>query len=121
MKLFSYSLLTVALVALLHQAASAQQKGGSSPSGKKTEAASQAKISLQEARKIALANAQGEIINEKLDKLADNVCYSFDIKDSDTVKEVLVDSVTGRVVIVELGPSTTPSTPHLKMPSLRPH
>lgn len=123
MNLFRNPLLAVGMVSLLMQIASADEPKSrgtiklSAPAGKATGA----KLSLEEARKIALANANGEIVHEKLDKMADSLCYSFDIKDSgENVKEVLVDGNTGQVVIVEKGPAAPSATPHLKVPSLRP-
>src|SRR5262249_36769328 len=109
---------------LLMQTASAdeQKSRGTIKLSPPVSSAAGAKLSLEEARKIALANASGDIVHEKLDKMADSVCYSFDIKDSaDNVKEVLVDGNTGHVVIVKKGPAAPSATPHLKVPSLRPH
>ncbi|PWT94647.1 MAG: hypothetical protein C5B53_12675 [Candidatus Melainabacteria bacterium] len=123
MNLFRNQLLAVALISMLMQTASAdEQSRGTVKISPPASRVDGAKLSLEEARKIALANASGDIVHEKLDKMADSVCYSFDIKDSaNNVKEVLVDGNTGQVVIVEKGPSAPSATPHLKVPSLRPH
>jgi uncharacterized membrane protein YkoI len=123
MNLFRTQLITVVLISLLMQTASAdeQKSKGTVKISSPVSRADGAKLSLEEARKIALTNASGDIVHEGLEKMADSVCYSFDIKDStNNVKEVLVDGTTGQVVIVEKGPSAPSATPHLKVPSLRP-
>ena len=126
MNLLRYPIIWVGLILLLIQTASngkeqANSAGASSSSVNQVPATFKSKVSLEEARKIAQANAKGDNILEKLDQIGDTTCFSFDIKDSGEVKQVLVDSMTGQVIIVEKGPSSPSPTPHLKMPSLRPH
>jgi uncharacterized membrane protein YkoI len=126
MNLLRYSTVSAGLISLLVQSASIGQQQDPSATATNTSAGEmqstyKTKVSIDEARKIAQSNAKGEIIHEKLDKVADRVCFAFDIKDGGDVKQVLVDGLTGQVVIVENVPPSPTVTPHLKMPILRPH
>ncbi len=60
----------------------------------------QAKISLDQARAIALKAQAGRIADEELEKErgGSGLRYSFDIQDGKLMKEVGVDAVTGRVL-----------------------
>jgi uncharacterized membrane protein YkoI len=62
--------------------------------------ASQAKISLEEARQIALKAFAGEITDEELERErgGSGLRYSFDIKKGTATHEVGVDAKTGRVL-----------------------
>jgi uncharacterized membrane protein YkoI len=64
------------------------------------ELAAQAKISLAEARAIALKVFAGEIASEELEKEkgGSGLRYSFDIKNGSVVHEVGVDARTGRIL-----------------------
>jgi uncharacterized membrane protein YkoI len=65
--------------------------------------ASKAKVSLEEAKKTALAAYPGEIIESETSIEADgSVSYEFDIKTKDGKElEVEVDAVTGKIIEVE--------------------
>lgn len=66
------------------------------------ELAKEAKISLEEARQIALARVPGTVIESELDKEKGKVVYEFEIKDKDNKTfDVLVDAKTGEIVGVE--------------------
>jgi uncharacterized membrane protein YkoI len=71
------------------------------------ELAAEAKITLAEARAIALKVFAGEIASEELEKEkgGSGLRYSFDIKNGSVVHEVGVDAKTGRILenIVERG------------------
>ncbi len=60
----------------------------------------EAKISLTQARAVALKAQAGKIVDEELEKEAggSGLRYSFDIRDGKVTKEVGVDAVTGKVL-----------------------
>ena len=62
--------------------------------------AKEAKVSIAEARAIALKAHPGTITDEELEKEAGGtgLRYSFDIKNGSTTQEVGVDARTGRVL-----------------------
>jgi uncharacterized membrane protein YkoI len=64
------------------------------------ELASEAKISLDEARAIALKAFAGTIADEELEKEkgGSGLRYSFDIKNGSVMHEVGVDAKTGRIL-----------------------
>jgi uncharacterized membrane protein YkoI len=64
------------------------------------ELAAEAKISLTEARAIALKVFAGEIASEELEKEkgGSGLRYSFDIKDGKATYEIGVDAQTGKVL-----------------------
>ena len=100
--------LATILAAVMAAAAVATTSGGASAyTGE--ELASQAKLSLAEARAIALKVYAGEITSEELEKEkgGSGLRYSFDIKNGSVTHEVGVDAKTGRVLenSVERGPS----------------
>ena len=70
---------------------------------KDTRFASKAKVSLEDAKKIALAAKPGEIIETETSIEADgSISYEFDIKGTDGKEwEVEVDAVTGKIVEIE--------------------
>jgi uncharacterized membrane protein YkoI len=64
------------------------------------ELAAEAKISLAEARAIALRVFAGTVVSEELEKEkgGSGLRYSFDIKNGAAVHEVGVDAKTGRIL-----------------------
>ena len=62
--------------------------------------ASQAKVTLRQARATALATVRGTIASEELEKEAggSGLRYTFDIKTAAGVREVGVDANTGAVI-----------------------
>ncbi len=62
------------------------------------ELAAEAKISLAEARAIALKVFAGTIASEELEREKGGLRYSFDIKNGSAVHEVGVDAKTGRIL-----------------------
>jgi uncharacterized membrane protein YkoI len=100
--------LATILAGVMAAAAVATTSGGASAyTGE--ELASQAKLSLAEARAIALKIYAGEITSEELEKEkgGSGLRYSFDIKNGSVTHEVGVDAKTGRVLenSVERAPS----------------
>ncbi len=66
------------------------------------ELAKEAKISLEEARKIALTRLPGTVTESEMGREKGKVVYEFEIKDKDNKSfDVLVDAKTGEVVSVE--------------------
>ncbi len=58
-----------------------------------------AKITLEEARAIALKRVNGTVIDEELEKEKGRLQYAFDIKDSDgKIWDVEIDAITGEVL-----------------------
>jgi uncharacterized membrane protein YkoI len=79
----------------------AQTRNGTAASSYKGEAlATRAKISLPEARAIALSVHSGEVVDEELERErgGSGLRYSFDIKNGPVTHEVGVDAKTGRVL-----------------------
>lgn len=68
-----------------------------SPAPQKTE---QARISMAQARKIALKTVPGQVVKQELEKEAggSGLRYSFDIKAGKDTREVGVDARTGKVL-----------------------
>lgn len=64
--------------------------------------AKQAKITMEQARKIALERAPGTIEEEELEKEHGKLVYSFDIRNAQgTITEVQVDAKDGTIASVE--------------------
>jgi uncharacterized membrane protein YkoI len=64
--------------------------------------AKQAKITMEQAREIALKRAPGNIEEGELEREHGKLVYSFDIRnDKGTITEVQVSAKTGRIVSVE--------------------
>ncbi|MDP9017960.1 MAG: PepSY domain-containing protein [Candidatus Eremiobacteraeota bacterium] len=62
------------------------------------ELAKYAKVSIVQARVIALKTVPGKIVAEELEKEKSGLRYSFDIKVGTKTREVGVDAKTGRVI-----------------------
>jgi uncharacterized membrane protein YkoI len=62
------------------------------------ELSAQAKISLSEARDIALKAVPGSIASEELEREDGSLRYTFDIKNGVVVHEVGVDAGTGKIL-----------------------
>ena len=62
--------------------------------------AHQAKVSIEQARQIALKSHPGRITDEELEREGggSGLRYSFDIKNGSATQEVGVDAMTGRVL-----------------------
>jgi uncharacterized membrane protein YkoI len=61
------------------------------------------KITIEQARKIALEKVKGTIIEEELEKENGRLIYSIEIREENKkVQDVEVDAVTGEIVKVEL-------------------
>ena len=62
------------------------------------ELANQAKVSIADARAIALKAHPGKITDEELENGKGGLRYSFDIKGGTLTREVSVDAQTGKVL-----------------------
>ena len=73
---------------------------GSTPSneGQVAKLDNEAKITMAEAQKIALAKEPGKLKSKELEKENGKLIYSFDIKTRSGVHEVNVDAVSGEIV-----------------------
>jgi hypothetical protein len=95
---------TCALVCTLSHRASAQQTGSTSSQTKVDPAlASQAKITLEAARAIALEKVpHGTVASEELERENGHLIYSFDVKvpRKSGIQEVNVNALTGKVLSV---------------------
>ena len=58
----------------------------------------EAKITMEQAQKAALAKEAGKIQSKELEKEKGRLIYSFDIKMADGLHEVNVDAMTGEIV-----------------------
>jgi len=80
------------LLALLSLAA-----GGESRS-RQAALSKEAKITMEQAQKTALAKEAGKIQSKEIEREKGKLIYSFDVKMADGVHEVNVDAMTGEVV-----------------------
>jgi hypothetical protein len=58
----------------------------------------EAKITMEEAQKTALAKEPGKIKSKELEREKGRLIYSFDIKTADGLHEIQVDAMTGELV-----------------------
>jgi len=58
----------------------------------------EAKVTMQQAQKAALAKEAGKIKSKEIEREKGKLIYSFDIKMADGIHEVNVDAMTGEVV-----------------------
>lgn len=71
-------------------------------SAQNTKLTKQAKITMEQAREIALKRVNGTITDQELEKKRGKIIYSFDIKDANgKVFDVEIDAKTGKVLKVE--------------------
>ncbi len=56
------------------------------------------KVTIAEARAIALKTQPGKITEEELEKENDSLCYSFEIEAGKASHEVSIDAQTGKVL-----------------------
>src|SRR6202047_4471577 len=58
----------------------------------------EAKVTMEQAQKTALAKEAGKIKSKELEREKGRLIYSFDIKTADGIHEVSIDAMTGEVV-----------------------
>src|SRR6266478_2684687 len=75
-------------------------KNGRGIRGQASQAAlsKEAKITMEQAQKTALAKEAGKIRSKEIEREKGKLIYSFDIKMADGIHEVNVDAMTGEVV-----------------------
>lgn len=94
------SCLTLGILGLTAASVSAQEnERGERESKRNNKLAKKAKITLAQARDIALREDNGKVESEELEKEHGKLVYSFDIRNSTgTITEIWVDAETGNVV-----------------------
>lgn len=99
-KLALFSFLILGVFGLSAASVSAQEKERGEREGKEnTILAKKAKLTLAQAREIALREDNGKVESEELEKEKGKLIYSFDIRNAaGTITEIWVDAKTGKVV-----------------------
>ncbi|MGD9629773.1 MAG: PepSY domain-containing protein [Pyrinomonadaceae bacterium] len=99
-KLALFSFLILGVFGLSAARVSAQEKERGEREGKEnTKLAKKAKITLAQAREIALREDNGTVEGEELEKEHGKLVYSFDIRNATgTITEIWVDAKLGKVV-----------------------
>jgi Peptidase propeptide and YPEB domain len=82
------------LIGLIAIASWGTEQGSASQSAMRKEA----KVTMEEAQKAALAKESGKIKSKELEREKGRLIYSFDIKTADGLHEVNVDAMTGEVI-----------------------
>jgi hypothetical protein len=82
------------LIGLTTIASWGTEQGSASQSAMRKEA----KVTMEEAQKAALAKESGKIKSKELEREKGRLIYSFDIKMADGLHEVNVDAMTGDVI-----------------------
>ena len=82
------------LIGLIAIASWGTELGSASQSAMRKEA----KVTMEEAQKAALAKESGKIKSKELEREKGRLIYSFDIKTADGLHEVNVDAMTGEVI-----------------------
>jgi len=82
------------LIGLITIASWGTEQGSASQSAMRKEA----KVTMEEAQKAALAKESGKIRSKELEREKGRLIYSFDIKMADGLHEVNVDAMTGKVI-----------------------
>jgi uncharacterized membrane protein YkoI len=67
----------------------------------KSDLQKEAKISMKQARSIALKKVSGKIKSSELEREDGKLLYTFDIKTGKGITEVHVDAITGEILKVE--------------------
>jgi hypothetical protein len=75
-----------------------QAWGGGQSKASQAELSKEAKITMEQAQKIALAKEAGKIQSKEIEREKGKLIYSFDIKMADGIHEVNVDAMTGEIV-----------------------
>ena len=96
MKSLSRAAICFALISSLGLLASASDKKGD-----KKQMAKEAKITMKDARAIAVKEVPGKVKEGELERENGQLIYSFDIAVKEGIKEVQVDAITGKVLKVE--------------------
>ena len=88
---------SMSMAILLALAALPAWGGGQSKASQAT-MSKEARLTMEQAQKIALAKEAGKIQEQELEREKGRLIYSFDIKMADGIHEVNVDAMTGAVV-----------------------
>jgi uncharacterized membrane protein YkoI len=78
------------------------EQGEESNEQEQARLARQAKITMEQAREIALKRAPGNVESAELEREHRQLVYSFDIRDAQgTITEVQVNAITGKIARIE--------------------
>src|SRR3981189_2193903 len=72
--------------------------GGGQSKSSRAALSKEAKITMEQAQKTALAKEAGKIQSKEIEREKGKLIYSFDIKMADGMHEVNIDAMTGEVV-----------------------
>ena len=72
--------------------------GGDQSKASQVSLSKEAKITMEQAQKAALAKEAGKIQEKEIEREKGRLIYSFDIKMADGIHEVNIDAMTGEVV-----------------------
>ena len=89
---------TSALIGILLALLSMPAWAGGESKSSQAALSKEAKITMEQAQKIALAKEAGKIKSKELEREKGRLIYSFDIKTADGIHEVNIDAMTGEVV-----------------------
>ena len=89
---------TSALIGILLALLSLVAWAGGGSKASQAALSKEAKITMEEAQKTALAKEAGKIQSKEIEREKGKLIYSFDIKMADGIHEVNIDAMTGEVV-----------------------
>jgi hypothetical protein len=89
---------TSSLIGILLALLSLQAWAGGESKSSQAALSKEAKITMEQAQKTALAKEAGKIKSKELEREKGRLIYSFDIKTADGIHEVQVDAITGEIV-----------------------
>jgi Peptidase propeptide and YPEB domain len=88
----------MAILAGILLAFTLQAWGGGQSKASQAALSKEAKITMEQAQKTALAKEAGKIKSKEIEREKGKLIYSFDIKMADGIHEVNIDAMTGEVV-----------------------
>jgi uncharacterized membrane protein YkoI len=89
---------TSTLIAILLALLARPAWGGGQSKASQAALSKEAKITMEQAQKTALAKEAGKIQSKEIEREKGKLIYSFDIKMADGIHEVNIDAMTGEVV-----------------------
>jgi hypothetical protein len=89
---------TSTLIGILLALLSLAEWAGGESKASQAALSKEAKITMEQAQKTALAKEAGKIQSKEIEREKGRLIYSFDIKMADGIHEVNIDAMTGEVV-----------------------
>ena len=86
------------LIGILLALLSLQAWAGGQSKSSQAALSKEAKVSMEQAQKTALAKEAGKIQSKEIEREKGKLIYSFDIKMADGIHEVNMDAMTGEIV-----------------------